>query len=72
MFSLRLAAYLLIAPTLMGMFVVALLVADMISGTYIIGAAVAGAVVGLPAAWWLAAKLNHLLDGKGTKRAGRA
>ena len=67
MFSLRLAASLLVAPTLMGVFVIALLTADLFSGQYITYAAIAGAVLGIPVAWWLASKLNHLLDGKGAK-----
>ena len=46
MFMLFLAAYLLTAPTLMGIIVIALLTADMITAQYIIVAAVAGAVVG--------------------------
>ena len=67
MFSLRLAAYLLVAPTLMGVFIVALLTANMFSGQYITLAAIAGAVIGVPVAWLLASKINHLLDGKGAK-----
>ena len=64
MFMLFLAAYLLTAPTLMGIIVIALLTADMITAQYIIVAAVAGAVVALPLAWMLARKLEHIFDTK--------
>jgi len=66
MFSLRLAAYLLVAPTLAGIFVVALLTADLFSATYIAIAAGAGAVIGIPAASWLANKLDGLIQPKKT------
>jgi membrane protein YqaA with SNARE-associated domain len=64
MFALFLSAYLLTAPTLMGIIVIALLTADMISAQYIIIAAVAGAVIGLPVAWLIARKLEHIFDVK--------
>ncbi|MBO6637486.1 MAG: hypothetical protein JJ920_03305 [Roseitalea sp.] len=64
MFSLRFAAYLLIAPVLAGSFVVALLTVDMFEATYIAAAAIAGAVIGIPAAWWLANKLDRLIQPK--------
>ena len=60
MFSLRLAAYLLIAPVLAGSFVVALLTLDLFQASYIAAGAIAGAVLGLPLAWWLANKLDAL------------
>jgi len=62
MFSLRLAAYLLIAPVLAGSFIVALLTVDLFSAMYIAIAAIAGAVIGIPAAWWLANKLDGLIQ----------
>ncbi|MEL6921597.1 MAG: hypothetical protein AAFO77_11375 [Pseudomonadota bacterium] len=61
MFSLRMAAYLLVAPTIMGILVVALLTADLFSAQYISIAAVVGAILGVPAALLLASKLNHLI-----------
>lgn len=61
MFSLRFAAYLLIAPVLAGSLVVALLTADMFEAGYIAVAAIAGAVLGVPAAWWLANRLDGLI-----------
>ncbi|MCR9124167.1 MAG: hypothetical protein NXH91_18055 [Phyllobacteriaceae bacterium] len=64
MFSLRFAAYLLIAPVLAGSLVVALLTVDMFEATYIAIAAVTGAVIGIPAAWWLANKLDGLIQPK--------
>jgi len=64
MFTLFLAAYLLTAPTLMGIIVIALLTVDMISAQYIIYAAVAGAVIALPVAWLLGRKLEHIFDSK--------
>ena len=64
MFTLFLAAYLLTAPTLMGIIVIALLTVDMISAQYIIYAAVVGAVIALPVAWLLGRKLEHIFDSK--------
>jgi membrane protein YqaA with SNARE-associated domain len=64
MFALFLAAYLLTAPTLMGIIVIALLTADMFSAQYIIIAAVAGAVAGIPVAWLISRKLEHIFDVK--------
>jgi hypothetical protein len=64
MFMLILAAYLLTAPTLMGIIVIALLTADMFSAQYIIYAAVSGAVIAIPIAWLLARKLEHIFDVK--------
>lgn len=68
MFSLRLAAYLLVAPTLMGILIIALLTVDMASARYLSIAAIAGAVVGLPVAWVLASRLGHLVDGNRTTK----
>jgi len=62
LFSLRFAAYLLIAPVLAGSFIVALLTVDMFEASYISIAAIAGAVLGIPAAWWLANKLDKLIQ----------
>lgn len=62
MFSLRLAAYLLIAPVLAGSFVVALLTVDLFEATYIAGAAIAGGILGIPLAIWLAGKLNSAMQ----------
>jgi len=64
MFTLFLAAYLLTAPTMMGIIVIALLTADMFSAQYIIYAAVAGAVIALPVAWLIGRKLEHIFDSK--------
>lgn len=64
MFSLRLAAYLLVAPVLAGAFVIALLTVDLFEATYIATAAIAGALIGIPAAWWLANKLDGLIQPK--------
>ena len=64
MFALLLAAYLLTAPTLMGIIVVALLTADMFSAQYIGVAAVAGAVLALPVAWLISRRLEHIFDGR--------
>lgn len=64
MFTLFLAAYLLTAPTLMGIIVIGLLTAGMSSANYIIMAAVAGAVVAVPVAWLLSRKLEHLFDAR--------
>jgi urea transporter len=64
MFTLFLAAYLLTAPTLMGIIVIGLLTAGMSSANYIIMAAVAGAVIALPVAWLLSRKLEHLFDAR--------
>lgn len=61
MFSLRLAAYLLVAPTLMGILVVALLTTGMGSALNIGLAAIVGAILGLPAALMLASRLNALI-----------
>ena len=64
MFALLLAAYLLTAPTLMGIIVIALLSADMFSAQYIGYAAIAGAVLALPVAWLISRKLEHIFDGR--------
>ena len=64
MFTLFLAAYLLTAPTLMGIIVIGLLTAGMSSANYIIIAAIAGAVVALPVAWLLSRKLEHIFDAR--------
>lgn len=64
MFSLRFAAYLLIAPVLAGSLVVAMLTMGMVSAVHIAGAAIAGAIIGIPAAWWLANKLDSLIQPK--------
>lgn len=64
MFALFLAAYLLTAPTLMGIIVIALLTADMFSAQYILYAGVAGAIAALPIAWLLGRKLEHIFDPK--------
>jgi len=66
MFALFLAAYLLCAPTLMGITVIALLTADLFSAQYIIFAGVAGAVVAVPVAWLLSRRLEHIFDTKQT------
>ena len=60
MFSLKMAIYLLIAPVLAGSFVVALLTVDLFEATYIAVAAVAGAIIGIPLAIWIAGKLDAL------------
>ena len=64
MFSLRMAVYLLVAPTLAGAFVIALLTANMVTATYIAVGAIAGAVVAIPIAWVLANRLNNLIQPK--------
>lgn len=64
MFSLRLTAYLLVAPVLAGSFIVALLTVDLFEASYIAIAAIAGAVIGIPAAWWLANKIDTLTQPK--------
>ena len=64
MFTLFLSAYLLTAPTLMGIIVIALLTADMFSAQYIIYAAVAGAVIAVPVAWLVRRKLEHIFDAR--------
>ncbi|MEM1376662.1 MAG: CTP synthetase [Pseudomonadota bacterium] len=61
MFSLRLASYLLVAPTITGILVVVLLTTGLASAQYISIAAVVGAVLGVPAALFLASKINHLI-----------
>lgn len=62
MFSLRLATYLLVAPTLAGILVIALLTAGMASGVAIAGAAVAGFIIAIPLAVILAARLADLVN----------
>jgi hypothetical protein len=64
MFMLFLAAYLLSAPTLMGIIIIGLLTADLFSAKYIIMAAAAGAVVALPIAWLISRKLEHIFDAR--------
>lgn len=64
MFSLRMAVYLLVAPTVAGAFVIALLTANMVTASYIAGAAIAGAVVSIPIAWVLANRLHNLIEPK--------
>ncbi|GAB4358212.1 MAG: hypothetical protein Kow0026_18950 [Oricola sp.] len=64
MFALFLAAYLLTAPTLMGIIVIALLTGDMFSARYIIIAGIAGAVAAVPVAWLISRKLEHLFDAR--------
>ncbi|MCI5074688.1 hypothetical protein [Oricola sp.] len=64
MFALFLAAYLLTAPTLMGIIVIGLLTVDLFSAQYIGIAAIAGAVVAIPVAWLLSRKLEHVFDAK--------
>lgn len=64
MFALFLAAYLLTAPTLMGIIVIMLLTADLFSAQHIAIAAVAGAAGGVPIAWLVARKLEHIFDVK--------
>lgn len=62
MFSLRLASYLLVAPTLMGIFVIVLLTMNMGSAINISLAAVAGAIVGVPAAWFVAKLIDQEIN----------
>lgn len=64
MFSLKLATYLLVAPTLMGIFVVALLTMGMGTAINISIAAIAGAVVGLPAALLVAKQIDAAVNPK--------
>jgi uncharacterized membrane protein YdjX (TVP38/TMEM64 family) len=64
MFALFLAAYLLVAPTLMGVIIIVLLSADLFSAQYIGIAAIAGAVIAVPAAWLLSRRLEHILDSR--------
>lgn len=64
MFSLKLATYLLVAPTLMGIFVVALLTMGMGTAINISIAAIAGAVVGLPAALLVAKQIDVAVNPK--------
>ena len=62
MAKLPLVAYILVAPVLMGVFLIALLTLDMrgSEATMMTGAAVAGAVLAVPIAWLLARKLESL------------
>ncbi|WP_421857238.1 hypothetical protein [Oricola sp.] len=62
MFALFLAAYLLVAPTVMGAIIIALLTADLFSASYIGIAAVAGAVISIPLSWVLSRRLEHIFD----------
>ena len=64
MFTLLLAAYLLVAPTLTGIIVIALLSAGLFSAQYIGIAAVAGAVIAVPVAWLLSRRLEHIFDSR--------
>ncbi|MCB9994572.1 MAG: hypothetical protein H6873_13060 [Hyphomicrobiaceae bacterium] len=62
---LRLAGmvYLLVAPVLMGVAVTAILTMDLhtYDGNAMMWAGIGGAVVGLPVAWLIAARLNRAL-----------
>ena len=66
MFSLRMAVYLLVAPVLAGALVTVLLTVNMVTALSISAAAIAGAVLGIPAAWVLANRIHALIQpGKG-------
>jgi hypothetical protein len=59
---LRLAAiaYVFIAPTLMGIFVTAILTAQMTTGPAITWSAVVGAILALPVSWFVASRIMAL------------
>lgn len=56
------AIYILVAPTVAGIFVIALLAYDQMvsNGLVIAGVAVAGAIIALPVAWFIARKVRAL------------
>ena len=62
MTKLPLIAYVLVAPVLMGVFIIALLTIDMrgFDATAMAWAAIAGAIAAIPVAWLLARKLESL------------
>lgn len=62
MFSLRFASYLLAAPTLMGIFVIAVLSMEVGSALNLSIAAVAGAIIGVPVAYVLAKQINAAIN----------
>lgn len=64
MFSLRMTAYLLAAPSLMGIFVIALLSMDRGSAMSLSLAAIAGALLGIPAAYVLAKEIDAAINPK--------
>lgn len=64
MFSLRMTAYLLAAPSLMGIFVIAVLSMEMGNAINISIAAIAGAVLGIPAAYVLAKQIDAAVNPK--------
>ena len=64
MFRLAATAYVFIAPTLMGIFVTAVLTMQMAEGAVIAWAAAAGAVVAIPVAWFVASRIDRLTKKK--------
>lgn len=60
MFNLRLATYVFTAPTVAGILVIAALTANMFDGKTITYAAVGGALLALPLAWIIAAKIANV------------
>lgn len=54
------AIYILVAPTLAGIFIIAVLSMNMFDSSKIIMAAAAGAVVGFPVAWLVGKKILSL------------
>lgn len=64
MFSLRMTAYLLAAPSLMGIFVIAVLSMGMGNAMTLSVAAIAGAVLGVPAAYVLAKQIDAAVNPK--------
>lgn len=60
MFKLAATSFVFIAPTLMGIFVTAILTMRMTNGPYITYAAVAGLVLAIPVSWFVASRINKL------------
>lgn len=61
MLRLAATAYIILAPTLMGFFIMGVLILQMTNGPAITWAAVAGAVLALPVSWYAAVKFNKAL-----------
>lgn len=64
MFSLRMTAYLLAAPSLMGVLVIVVLSMNMGNAMTLSVAAIAGAVLGIPAAYVLAKQIDAAINPK--------
>ena len=66
MFRIAAIVYILVAPTLMGIFVTAYLTVRQMGTDYnlLLGIAIAGAVIAAPISWVIGNRITHLTKGK--------